>query len=297
MALAAEQDGIISRRQLRELGLSRFDVRTEIRAGRWQKPSSNTVAVVTGELTQRQRWWVALLETGCSAAALDGATALQAAGLTGYETMMTISCPHGAKPRQPDGALVHVTAWHRPGDVIMAGVPRVRPEVAAVRGALWAATDRQAALILVTAVQQRLTTATRLQWELGRIQRHPRRQLVRQLVADIADGAQALGELDFAALCRRNKLPVPSGQRIRRASHGRSYLDAYFDDYSLVVEIDGVHHQIGMNPVDDALRQNEPMLDADAVLRIPLLGLRIAPQRFIEQLARGLRERGWDEAA
>lgn len=240
---------------------------------------------------------MALLETGCSAAALDGATALEAAGLTGYETATTISCPHGAKPRHPVGALVHVTDWHRSSDVITAGIPRVRPAVAAVRGALWAATDRQGALILVMAVQQRLTTAARLQGELRRIQRHPRRRLVRQVVSEVADGAQALGELDFAALCRRNKLPVPSRQRLRQGPHGRSYLDAYFDDYGLVVEIDGVHHLMGLNPVDDALRQNEFTLDADAVLRIPLLGLRLQPQLFLRQLVRALRDRGWNEAA
>lgn len=84
---------------------------------------------------------------------------------------------------------------------------------------------------------------------------------------------------------------------LRRGPHGRFYLDAYFDDYGLVVEIDGVHHLMGQNPVDDALRQNGLMLDGDAVLRIPLLGLRLQPQRFLAQLARALRDRGWNEAA
>lgn len=70
-----------------------------------------------------------------------------------------------------------------------------------------------------------------------------------------------------------------------------------FDEYCLVVEVDGVHHRTGLNPVDDALRHNELTLDADAVLRTPLLGLRLQPQRFIDQLTRGLRDRGCNEAA
>lgn len=292
----AEQDGIISRRQLRQLGLSRFDVRTEVRAARWHKPSPMTVAVFTGDLSQRQGWWVSLPETGCTAAALDGVTALQAAGLRGYEATTAISYPRGAKPRHPDGAAVHVTEWRRPGDIVTVGVPRVRP-AAAVRGALWAGTDRQAALILVLAVQQRLTTAKRLAMELATVQRHPRRRLLNRLIADIADGAQALGELDFAGLCRRHRLPRPSRQVIRRGPHGRAYLDVYFDDYGLVVEIDGIHHQLGMNPVDDALRQNDLTLGANAVLRIPLLGVRLQAGRFMAQLMRGLRDRGWGAAA
>jgi len=296
-ALAADQDGLLSRRQVRGLGLHRRDVRTQVDAGRWHKPSPNTVALFTGELSQRQQWWVALLETGCSEAALDGVAALQAGGLTGYAAPTTISCPAGAKPRRVAGTEVQVTRWRFTGDQLSTGIPRVRPHVAAVRGALWARTDRQAALILVITVQQRLSTAGRLQWELRRIRRHPRRRLLARLLADIDDGAQALGELDFTALCRQHHLPTPSRQVLRHGPRGRIYLDVYFDDYTLVVEIDGIQHAIGLGQVDDALRQNELSLGADTVLRIPLLGLRLQPAEFIAQLSRGLRDRGWGDVA
>lgn len=292
--VAADQDGILSRRQLRDLDVHRHHVRTQVGSRKWQRPTANTVAVFTGELTARQRWWVALLETGCADAALDGVTALKAAGLVGYESTTTISCPHGNEPRRPTDVEVRVTRWRRPGDHITTGIPRVRPAAAAVHGALWARTDRQAALILVLAVQQRLTTGIRLQEALTGIGRHPRRGLTRRLVADIADGAQALGELDLAALCREYGLPKPKRQALRRGPNGRVYLDVYFDDYSLVVEIDGIHHLSGINQVDDALRQNELMLSADAVLRIPLLGLRIQPAAFMAQLLRALHDRGWE---
>ncbi len=291
--VGALQDGILSRGQLRELGLDRFDVRTEVRAGRWFKPSPGTVAVFTGELTQRQGWWVALLETGCSNAALDAVTALHAVGLTGYEARLTISCPHGAQPRRIPGVSVQVTRWRLAGDHVRAGIPRVRPAAAAVHAALWTGTDRQAALILVMAVQQRLTTAQRLTRELARIQRHPRRRLLSNLIADIADGAHALGELDFGVLCRRYGLPKPSRQVVRRGPRGRVYLDVYFDDYALVIEIDGIHHLLGLNGVEDALRQNNLTLDADTVLRVPLLGLRVQVAEFMAQIRRALIERGW----
>lgn len=294
---AADQDGILSRRQLRELGLHRRDIRTQVDAGRWHKLSPNTVALFTGELSQPQQWWAALLETGCAGAALDGVTALQAAGLTGYTSPTTISCPLGAKPRRAADTDVRVTRWRFAGDQVSTGIPRVRPQVAAVRGALWARTDRQAALILVMTVQQRLSTARRLQWELRGIGRHPRRRLLARVLADIADGAQALGELDFTALCRQYQLPKPSRQVLRRGPRGRIYLDVYFDEYGLVVEIDGIQHATGLNQVDDALRQNEVSLGADTVLRMPLPGLRLEPADFMAQLSRGLRDRGWGDAA
>ena len=57
----------------------------------------------------------------------------------------------------------------------------------------------------------------------------------------------------------------------------------------LVVEIDGGHHVWALNPVDDALRQNEVSLGLDIVLRLPVLGLRLAPDVFMSQVDRGYR--------
>lgn len=116
-------------------------------------------------------------------------------------------------------------------------------------------------------------------------------------IADIADGAQAFGELDFTTLCRRHRLTKPSRQVLRQGPNGRVYLDVYFDDYNLVVEIDGIHHLSGVSYVEDALRENELTLQADTVLHIPLLGLRVQPEEFMAQVVRGLRDRGWDQAA
>ena len=65
---------------------------------------------------------------------------------------------------------------------------------------------------------------------------------------------------------------------MRTGPGGRVYLDVAWEDIGLVVEIDGGHHALALNPVDDALRQNEVTLSADMVLRIPVLGLRLTPE-------------------
>ncbi|MBA3252069.1 MAG: hypothetical protein H0T66_17595 [Geodermatophilaceae bacterium] len=296
-ALARDQDGIASRRQLRGWGLDRLDVRTEVRAGRWHQPSAHTVAFFTGALTERQRWWVALLESGCSDAALDGLTALQAAGLTGVEGALVISCCRGSQPRRVPEAEIRITRWRCRHDVVGAGIPRVRPSAASIHEALWAKTERQAALMLVAPVQQRLIPPDRLARELARIRRHPKRSWVGQVVNDIVDGAQALGELDFAGLCRRRGWPSPSRQVVRRGPRGRWYLDVSFDEYGVVVEIDGIQHGQGLGPVDDALRQNALAMAGDIVLRIPLLGLRVAADAFLDQVEAALIVRGWRRAA
>ncbi len=99
------------------------------------------------------------------------------------------------------------------------------------------------------------------------------------IVADLVDGAHSLGELDFAALCRRRRLPEPERQVVATGSGGRCYLDVRWRE-GLVVEVDGRQHLEGLAPVQDMLRQNSVSMSGDVVLRIPLLGMRLEPDAF-----------------
>ena len=87
----------------------------------------------------------------------------------------------------------------------------------------------------------------------------------------------------------------PSGGTSRAA---RPHLPRrYWDDYALVVEIEGAHHDSPGNAIDDSLRQNDLTIGHDKVLRIPVLGLRTLPDEFMAQVERALRAAGWSHAA
>jgi very-short-patch-repair endonuclease len=79
----------------------------------------------------------------------------------------------------------------------------------------------------------------------------------------------------------------------RKGRNGSYYLDVYWDEWSVVVEIDGIHHAWAQNVVRDALRHNDVTLGADRVLRLPLLGLRVAPDEFFAQIRQALAAAGW----
>ncbi|MCD6639669.1 MAG: DUF559 domain-containing protein, partial [Nocardioides sp.] len=100
-------------------------------------------------------------------------------------------------------------------------------------------------------------------------------------------------ELDFARLCRERGLPEPDRQVVRKGRSGRYYLDVCWESWRVVVEIDGIHHTWAQAVVDDALRHNEVTLQDAVVLRLPVLGLRVATDEFFEQIERALREAGW----
>ncbi len=101
-----------------------------------------------------------------------------------------------------------------------------------------------------------------------------------------------LGEHECATLCRRHGVPEPTRQAVRRGPGGRWYLDVCWEPWGVVVEIDGIQHEWGTNIVSDALRHNALALERALVLRLPLLGLRVAPEDFFAQVAAALASRG-----
>lgn len=295
--LAFAQDGMLSRRQLLAAGMTRWEIVAELRAQRWTAHGTQSICTHTGIPSAAAMRWFAMFEAG-PRSALDGISALQAAGLKNFDTdVMRVSVPRGARVVRRPGVTIRQTRRLQSSDVIEVGVRRVRPEVAAVRAALWAVSERQGATIVAMTVQQRIARPEAIAEAFLTVRRHRRKKFFDSVIHDLLDGAQAMGELDFAALCRRHGLPEPDRQAVRRTSTGKAYLDVYWSQYRLVVEVDGIHHLAAPAVVGDALRQNEISLASDTVLWLPLLGLRVAPEDFMRQVRQGLVAGGWNRAA
>jgi hypothetical protein len=288
---------VVSRAQAYAAGLTRGEVRAQVRAGRWQRVWTRSLCLHTGPVSTLGRQWAAVFEGG-DRAQLDGESSLIASGLKNYASdVLRVSVPRGVKPLCGPGLDIRRTRRWAPDDQAPSGVPRTRVHVAAVRAAMWAASDRQASLLLTMPVQQGMTTADLVGRALLAVRRDRRRSLMHEVVTDLLGGARSLGELDFARECRRRGIPEPDRQVVRRGRDGRYYLDVSWDDFLLVVEVDGIHHTWASTVVPDALRQNEVSLTGATVLRLPLLGLRVAADDFFEQVERGLVAGGWRRAA
>lgn len=283
-----------SRAQLAELGVTGEMVRSELVAGRWERTGRNSVAVATFPGTRLGPSRVALAHSSPTVA-LDGVTALEIADLTGFtEQNLHLSGPPGSRIRHFRFVTAHYLRGWRAEDVLDEdGLRRVEPSTAAVRAAFWLSSPRAAATVLAMTVQQRLAPAVALASAAGRLPHHARRIGVEQIVDDLAKGAQALGELDFAELCRRYGLPEPTRQAMKRRGQGSVYRDVHWQDYGVTVEIDGSRHFLAQNHVEDLLRHNTIALGGDILLRIPLMGLRLQPGEFMQRVAQALQSRGW----
>lgn len=263
-------------------GISRGTIRSHVDAGRWSRMGRHTVGIGDHRLSPRALMWRAIWESG-SGSVVDGATSLIAAGLTGWaEPMIHVSVPGNRSVHLVDGVTVH--HLRDVGHRATAGLPRTLPEIAAIRAAEWSVTDRQASTLLAMTIQQRLTSPDRLREAWSVVRRSRRRALLDAVIGDVCRGAQSLGELDFAVLCRARGLPEPTRQAVQRGRRGRVYLDVFWADIGLHVEIDGAQHTQGLAPVDDALRQNHLAIDGRMTLRIPVLGLRLHREAFMDQV-------------
>lgn len=288
-AAAEDTDFVLSRALLRGLGVDRHQTKRQVAAGRWVRHGSQTVSVRDAPLGAAARRWRAVWEVGEHITLVDGVSALQAAGLAGWtETAVHVSVVHRHDVTRLAGVAVHKIIRRVEGEVAGAGIPRTTPAVAAIRAAHWAVSDRQAATIMAMAVQQRLVTGAQLVAARRRVHGRTRRAFITRVALDIADGAQALHELDFTEACRRRGLPTPTRQAMREGPGGRIYLDVYFEEYRLVIEIDGAGHLWGLSGVDDALRANQVVIDGDRVLRINVIGWRIDAESFMDQVEKAL---------
>lgn len=293
MRLAADQAGVVGRRQLLRAGVPRWLLRAELRVGRWQRTGRQSVAVHNGPLDAAARRWVALLEAG-PRAALDGVSALQAAGLTVLtDDVVHLIVAKGWRRVVVPGARVHESRRWRESDIEGTGPRRTRPATAALHGALWARTDREATYLLVLAVQQGLVTPELLAEELATVRRHGRRRLVQGVVVELLGGVRSLGELDVAAAMRRRGLPEPERQAVRRRASGTQYLDADFPAYGVTLEVDGWQHDLPDARLQDLLRDLELAAEERVVVRIPLVAWRLGQEAVLDGLERLFRRRGW----
>ena len=122
-----------------------------------------TVALHTRPLGQEELRWRAVRETGADVAALDGVTALLAAGMKGYcDDRIHLSVVHSHTVKRLPGVRVHKITRRHDRELEPHGIPRVRPAVAAIRAAHWSDSDRQAALLLVLPTQRGLVRASDL---------------------------------------------------------------------------------------------------------------------------------------
>lgn len=297
-----EQDLVISRPQARAGGLSEDQWQWRLDSGRWQTVLDGVAVAHSGEVTDRQRAWAAVLSAGegarltADAALLAYGVRLPAAGVLHVAVPEHRIVVPRSFPAAPEGAAVRVQphrvrrieAWAHP----VKQPPVLRLPYAVLHAAAWAPTDRAGEWRLAAAVQQRRARVPDLRAALKEMPRLHRRALIREVLDDVELGAHAASELDFLRFLRRHGLPAPDRlQRPVRTASVR-YLDAWWERQRVNAEMDGAHHRLVGTWDDDALRANDVVLverhDRILLLRVTRGNLRHDELRVAAQFRSAL---------
>lgn len=298
--LALDQDQVVSRDQLALLGADRHAIAHRVATRRWTAIGRRVVLLGTGELTFRQRLWVAVLHSGPESA-LAGLSAAEAGGLRGFSsaTVHTV-VPHGADSTGvvdgSAGVTVRVTQSRRlSADLVHpARTPRrLLLQHAVVGSASEQSSQSRARLLVIATVQQRLLLPAELRAVVRSRPRLPSRALINEAIDDVEGGAHSLPERDWTRAIRRHGLPEPVRQQRVQRSDGTWYLDADFKPYDVGVEINGTQHLLAGAVVLDDHRRNVLGTGGRLMITLPSHVVRHRPGAAVVPTAAALLSRGW----
>lgn len=272
--MLADQDGVATLPQLTAAGMTAHAVRAQVDARRWTRLGDRCVVTHNAVPTRMQWMWVAVLDNR-GPAALAGFSALEVRGFTffGIEpTLVHVIVRRGVAYHRFPGVQIHESRRFTPTDVVSSpGIPRLRAARSALDAGAWQPHPRYACGVLAAVVQQGICTPTDLAAELPAVGRIRHKPAMRLAIHDISGGAQALSEIDIAALCRRFGLQPPERQSIRRdRSGGKRYLDCEWRLEAgrvVVLEVDGSHHFLVEHWEADMRRERTVVISGRQVLR------------------------------
>ncbi len=291
-ALADAQAGLISRRQLNELGVDRNRVRNNVAAERWVERSSVVVSTTTGPLTREQLKWLGVLHAG-PRSALGDLTAAEACGLQNWQRdVVTVLVPQKViLEDEPEG--VRFVRTRRPIELMRDPrqvLPTWRIEPAILHFAAYQRSRRTAQGVVAAAVQQQLTDPVRLVAWLETMRPLRWASMFRQVIGDIAGGSQSVAELDILRMCRTEGLRAPDRQTRRRDATGRlRYTDCEWrlpDGRTVVLEVDGSFHMDVEHWEADIARQRQLTDPSRLVIRCTSREVRDEPVRIGQDLRR-----------
>lgn len=292
--LAALQRGIITRRQALAAGLTDDLIESWIARGRWQRVYPGVYATFTGVLARESALWAVVLFAG-EGAVLSYETAAELDGLTDRPAaVMHVTIPSRRRVAPVAGIVVHrrhdAEAAAHPARL----PPRTRIEETVLDLADCSPTAEAAVSWVTAALGRRLTTQPKLHFALGqRSQARWRRDLHFALSPDLA-GVHSLLEYHYVRDVEvPHRLPRGIRQAPGRQAGRRVYRDVLYDEYGLIVELDGRSAHPDEARWADVLRDNLVTAAGQGTLRYGYWQVRNTPCMVAAQVAAALQSRGW----
>jgi very-short-patch-repair endonuclease len=285
---------VLTSAQAAARGFSREYVRSQVRNGHWQSLHYGIMATFSGPVPRDLSIKAMLLAAGPDAV-ISHHTAAELAGLVDTRSAkIHLTVPWGRRVEPMDGAIVHVSRR-----LERARHPSRLPAQTRVEATVFDLADLVDRVdgafgYLVTACQRRLTTPERLASFLRYRGRTRWRIELTEALRDIEGGSRSVLELRyFRDVERAHRLPTGRRQEPHERIGGRIYDDVRYDEFGLVVELDGRAAHPAETLLRDLRRDNEATVRGDGVLHYGWSDVTERPCRVAEQVATVLAGRGW----
>lgn len=300
LRLQRRQAGVVSRGQALSAGLDTVYVERMLRRRSWVRVHAGVYVDHTGPLSQRQREWAALLRYPGSV--LSAQTALRSAGLGGDRRggRVELAVPHGRRVAQTPGIVVTQLRCFESAALLGATPPRLRVEHAALLVASTAAGEDAAVAVIADVVREGATTTDRLLDALSHHPKLPRRALLREVLADVAEGAQSPLERRYLRDVERAH-GLPRGERqvreVVRVVEGELLRwvvrDVRYRAQQALLELDGrIGHSAALDRWADLQRDLDAAVHGDLTLRAGWQQV-LDRCRLASVVGRVLQARGW----
>ena len=169
--------------------------------------------------------------------------------------------------------------------------PRARFDYALLKAA-GDRTEVDAIALLSDAVHQGLTTAERLVEVVDRLPRLPRRALLREVLDDVRTGTRSVLEQRYLRDVERAH-GLPRGRRNRYRGGLRHRSDVGYDDYGVLVELDGRLGHVDEGRFRDFRRDNDFAVRSLITLRYGWHDVSELSCDVAQQVGTVITSRGW----
>ena len=292
--LAGDQAGVVSSSQAFTAGMTKGAVTWQLRKGSWQQLHCGVYAVFTGEPSREAELWAAVLRAG-PGAVLSHHTAAELARLTDEPSpLLHVTVPAGQHLRAIPGLVVHRSAYL--GRVRHPSLlpPRTRVEETVLDLACLAATFDDACGWVTRACGRRLTTEERLRSAMALRGRQRWREQLTQVLTDPAGGLHSVLEFRYYRDVEQgHRLPAASRQVRVMQGKGTQYRDVAYEEYGVVVELDGRLAHRSEDRWRDIRRDNAAAATGCVTLRYGWSDVTSYPCRTAAEVAQVLMQRGW----
>lgn len=301
-ALVAQQRGVLARWQLAGCQADLAGVDALLRQGRWQVLYRGVYAAFTGPPAREAILWAAVRRCGTDAV-LSHATAAELDGIADQRTsVIHVTVPERRRVVMSardlrDGLpriIVHrssrLDSARHPARV----PPRTRIEETVVDLAESARSFDAAFFWLSAACSGRLVTPNQIRETVRRRRKLRWRTEILEALAEIGDGVLSnLERLYLRNVQRPHGLPQPKRQALMRRDSASAYLDNFYAEFGVAVELDGrAAHSIETR-WQDIHRDNYFAGSGIITLRYSWADVTERPCQVAAQIAAVLRSRGW----